>query len=83
MSSILERVQAVVAKEITIPEGVVVTLATRFEADLDADSLEVLSLQLSLEEEFNIDIPDEDAENLATVGDVVRYLEDHPKESPA
>ncbi|MEM0926033.1 MAG: acyl carrier protein [Planctomycetota bacterium] len=44
-------------------------------ADLGSDSLDILELLMSLEEEFDLVIPDSDAENLETVGDVVRYLE--------
>lgn len=48
---------------------------SKFQDDLGADSLDVVELVMGLEEEFNIDIPDEDAEKIATVGQAVAYLE--------
>lgn len=49
---------------------------TTFE-DLDADSLDIVELVMALEEEFNLEISDEEVENIKTVGDVVRYIEAH------
>jgi acyl carrier protein len=48
-----------------------------FTNDLDADSLDLVELIMSLEEEFNIDIPDDDAEKIQTVGDALNYLREH------
>ena len=45
--------------------------------DLGADSLDIVDLVMTLEEEFDTEIPDEDIENLKTVGDIVKYIEDH------
>ncbi|MES2737256.1 MAG: acyl carrier protein [Verrucomicrobiota bacterium] len=52
-----------------------IELESELGADLGADSLELTEFVMALEEEFNIDIPDEDAEDIVTVGDVVTYLE--------
>ena len=49
----------------------------RFIDDLGADSLDTVELIMALEEEFNVEIPDEDAEKMATVGDAMSYLKDH------
>lgn len=48
-------------------------------ADLGADSLDIVELIMALEEEFGIEIPDEDAEKIKTVGDAKKYIEDHAK----
>jgi acyl carrier protein len=50
---------------------------SRFIEDLGADSLDVVELVMALEEEFDIEIPDEDAEKILTVGDAIKYIEDH------
>lgn len=52
-----------------------IELESELAADLGADSLELTEFVMALEEEFDIDIPDEDAEDIVTVGDVVTYLE--------
>ena len=49
----------------------------KFVEDLGADSLDVVELVMALEEEFDIEIPDEDAEGILTVGDALKYIEDH------
>jgi acyl carrier protein len=54
-----------------------VTPEAKFIEDLGADSLDTVELVMAFEEEFGIDVPDEEAEKLQSVGDVVRYVEDH------
>ena len=53
---------------------------SKFIEDLGADSLDVVELVMALEEEFDIEIPDEDAEGILTVADALKYIEDHKKE---
>lgn len=53
-----------------------ISLEDSFMDDLGADSLDTVELIMAFEEEFDIEIPDEDAENIRTVGDVIKYLED-------
>ncbi len=55
-------------------EGTQITEVTSFKDDLDADSLDLFELVMALEDEFEVEIPSEDLEKLATVGDVVEYL---------
>lgn len=50
---------------------------SKFVEDLGADSLDVVELVMALEEKFDIEIPDEDAEKILTVGDAIKYVEDH------
>jgi acyl carrier protein len=52
---------------------------SKFIEDLGADSLDVVELVMALEEEFDIEIPDEDAEGILTVADALKYIEDHKK----
>ncbi len=56
-----------------------VTMEAKFQEDLGADSLDVVELVMKLEEEFNIQIPDEDAEKITTVADAVKYIEEKLK----
>ena len=56
-----------------------VTLKAKFGEDLDADSLDLVELVMALEEEFEIEIPDEDAEKIKTVKDATEYIEKHAK----
>ncbi|MDR4504660.1 MAG: acyl carrier protein [Candidatus Scalindua sp.] len=54
-----------------------VTLESSFVNDLGADSLDTVELVMEFEDEFNINIPDEEAEKIQTVGDAVKYIEEH------
>jgi len=74
MSEILEKVQKVVVERLGV-ETSDVTLEASFKDDLGADSLDTVELVMELEEAFDIEISDEDAEGIQTVGDVVRYIE--------
>jgi len=69
-----EKVKAIVAEQLGVEEADI-TLETSFD-DLNADSLDVVELIMALEEEFDIEIPDEDAEKIKTVGDAVEYIKD-------
>ncbi len=72
--AIFDDVKAVVVEQLNVNEGEVKS-ESKFVDDLGADSLDVVELVMALEEKFEIEIPDEDAENIATVGDVVAYIE--------
>ena len=54
-----------------------ITMDTNIMATFEADSLDVVDIVMSLEDEFGIEIPDEEIENIKTVGDIVRYIEDN------
>lgn len=73
--ALFERVKEVIIKELAVSESQVTEDAT-FDGDLRADSLDVVTLVMALEDEFSISIPEEDAQNMTTVGDAVRYLEE-------
>ena len=74
MDTILSRVQRVIAGKLNVSEETV-TLESDFVKDLGADSLDVAELVMLFENEFSIEIPDSEMENMKTVGDVVNYLE--------
>ena len=72
---IFEKVAAILAKQLDVEEESI-TPETNLVDDLGADSLDVVDLVMTLEDEFDMEIPDEDVENVRTVGDIVKYLED-------
>ncbi|HET7583801.1 MAG TPA: acyl carrier protein [Gemmatimonadaceae bacterium] len=73
MAELDEKVRDIIAKELGV-EREKLTDGASFMEDLGADSLDTVELVMEFEKEFNIDIPDEDAEKLRTVGDALRYL---------
>lgn len=73
--ALFEQVKEVIVRELAVPESWVTEAAT-FEGDLKADSLDVVELVMALEDEFDVDIPEDDAQSIQTVGDAVRYLEE-------
>lgn len=77
MDSIFNKVRSIVAEQLGVDEEEI-TLETSFE-DLNADSLDIVELIMALEEEFDIEIPDEDAEKLTTIGAAVEYIKEHTK----
>jgi len=78
MERIEDRVKEIISTELGI-EMDKVHLNSNFTQDLGVDSLEIMQLLISLEEEFNIKIPDKDIETLATVGDLIQYINDRAK----
>lgn len=77
-TSTFERVKKVVVEQLSVDENEVTPQAT-FQADLGADSLDTVELVMAFEEEFGIEIPDEEAEKIASVQDAVNYIERHAK----
>lgn len=76
MDNILERVTKIIVDRLGVEESQV-TLEARFKEDLGADSLDVVELVMELEDEFDMEISDEDAEKISTVGDAVDYIKNH------
>ena len=73
------KVKEIIINELGVdPEKV--TSEASFVEDLGADSLDTVELVMAFEEEFGVDIPDEDAEQMRTVGDAVKYLKEHAEE---
>jgi len=75
MSDIGERVKKIVVEHLGVEPDKVNDQAS-FIDDLGADSLDTVELVMAFEEEFSVEVPDEDAEKLQTVGDVIKYIED-------
>ncbi len=73
--AILEKVRSIVSEQLSVEAGEVKP-DSNFQNDLGADSLDTVELVMALEEAFDIEIPDEAAEGIATVGDAVKYIED-------
>lgn len=71
---VFEKVKAILCEQLDVEEDKVTQEASIVD-DLGADSLDVVDLIMSLEEEFDIEIPDEDVEGMKTVGDIVKYIE--------
>ena len=74
--SVEDKVKQIVVNQLGVEESSVVGKA-KFIEDLGADSLDIVELVMALEEEFGLDIPDEDADKLKTVGDAMNYLQQH------
>lgn len=75
MADAADRVREIIANELGV-EMDKVTDEASFVEDLGADSLDTVELVMAFEEEFGVEIPDEDAEQMQTVGDAIRYLQD-------
>ena len=71
---VFEKVKEMLCEQLDVEEEKVTPEASIVD-DLGADSLDVVDLIMSLEEEFDIEVPDEDVENMKTVGDIVKYIE--------
>ena len=71
---VLEKVKVILADQFDVEEDTL-TLDTNLQDDLGADSLDVVDLLMSLEDEFEVEIPDEEIENIRTIGELVTYIE--------
>jgi acyl carrier protein len=76
--SVSERVKEIIVEQLGV-EANQVTENAKFVEDLGADSLDTVELVMALEEEFSLEIPDEDAEKIRSVGEAVKYIEEHAK----
>jgi acyl carrier protein len=74
--AIFEKVKEVIVEQLGV-EDETVTTETSFIDDLGADSLDIVELIMALEEEFDLQIPDSEAEKIATVGDVIEYIKNN------
>lgn len=74
--SVEQKVKEIIVEQLGV-EAAQVTENAKFVDDLGADSLDTVELVMALEEEFSIEIPDEDAEKITTVNDAISYINDH------
>ncbi|HWZ18391.1 MAG TPA: acyl carrier protein [Ktedonobacteraceae bacterium] len=80
MATVSERLRNIIVEQLGVEESEVVPGAS-FTEDLNADSLDLVELIMSLEEEFKLQISDEDAEKITTVGEAEEYIEEHLREA--
>ncbi len=78
MSDIASRVKAIIVEKLGVDENEI-TPDANFTNDLGADSLDIVELIMEFEKEFDIQIPDDQAENIQTVGQAIQFIEDHLK----
>ncbi len=76
----LERVAEIIREQLN-QEEIEITEATRFKEDLEVDSLDLFELVMAFEEEYGVSIPSEELEDLTSVGDVIKYLQEHGVEA--
>ena len=74
--SVAEKVKSIIVEQLGV-DADEVTPAASFTDDLGADSLDIVELVMAFEEEFDLEIPDEDAEKIATVGDAISYIKEN------
>ena len=76
MASVYERVRSIVAERLGVDEDKV-TMDAEFIGDLNADSLDLVEVIMAMEQEFDLEIKDDEAENIRTVADAVNFIEEH------
>ena len=73
---VFEKIRSIIVEQLGVDESTI-TLDTAFIDDLGADCLDIVELIMGFESEFDMEIPDEDAETISTVGDAVKYVKDN------
>ena len=73
---VFERIREIICEQLDLEEDSI-TMDSNIMEDFEADSLDLVDLVMSLEDEFNMEVPDDQIENFRTVGDVVRYIEEN------
>lgn len=72
-----EKIRDIIVEQLGLDDSDSLAMETSLKEDLDADSLDAVEVIMALEEAFDIEIPDEYAENFKTIGDIVEYIEGH------
>ena len=75
---VFEKVRAIVVEQLDVEEDIV-TVESSIIDDLNADSLDIVDMVMTSEEEFDIEVPDEEIENMKTIGDIVKFVEEKAK----
>lgn len=73
---VFEKIRKILSEQLDIEEDKI-TLSSNIVEDLGADSLDIVDLLMSLEDEFDVEVPDEEIENIKTIGDMVNYIENN------
>ena len=76
---VFDKIKDIIVEQLDVEEDAV-TMEASITDDLGADSLDVVDLVMSIEESFDVEIPDEELENIKTVGDIVKYIENKVEE---
>lgn len=76
---VLEKIKTILSEQFSVEENEI-TADTLLEDDLGADSLDVVDLLMTIEDDFEVEIPDEEVENIKTVGALVEYIESHSQD---
>ena len=76
---VFDKIKDIIVEQLDVEEDAV-TMEASITDDLGADSLDVVDLVMSIEERFDVEIPDEEVENIKTVGDIVKYIENKVEE---
>ncbi|WP_101772600.1 acyl carrier protein [Peptostreptococcus faecalis] len=74
-----ERIKEIIVEQLNVDDDNFIDLDTDLQEDLDADSLDAVEIIMNIEEEFDIKIPDEDINDIKTIGDIIKYIEDEKK----
>ena len=77
-TNVESKVKGIIAEQLGVSEEEI-KITSSFIEDLGADSLDIVELVMAMEEEFEVEIPDEEAENIKTVGDAINYINTHKK----
>lgn len=72
-----ERIREIIADQLGLDNADEITVTTSLVDDLEADSLDAVEIIMALEDEYDIEIPDEEAEEFKTIGDISKYIEEH------
>lgn len=75
MAKVFDKTKEIIIDQLGLEEDVVIIETTSLVNDLEADSLDAVEIIMALEDEFDIEIPDEDAEKFANIGDIAKYVE--------
>lgn len=73
---VFEKVKGIIAEQLGVSDTSVITTDTSLMKDLEADSLDAVEIIMAIEDEFDIEIPDEDAEKFLSIGDIIKYVEE-------
>lgn len=71
-----DKIKQIIADQLALDDSSIITQETSLMKDLEADSLDAVEIIMAIEDEFDIEIPDEEAEKFQTIGDIVKYVED-------
>ena len=72
-----EKIESIISEQLSIDDVDTITLDTSLTEDLEADSLDAVEVIMALEDEFGIEIPDEEAEHFKTIGDICKFIENN------